>query len=235
MDPLLTDEERLEQIKKWWKTHGMSLLAGLALGIAAVWGWNSYQNSNNSTNIRASAEYNNLTRYLTFVEKKMFLQAKPDKKVAAKLEEIEVKFEELIKNYGSTVYAIDSALILASLAVAKNDLKEASKRLQWAAAKASAGGYKYHIVRLRLARVQRDQKKYAAALKTLNVKTPSQFSVMYNFIKGTVYEQQKQCPQARSAYEISIKVMESQDKSKHTQYKDLKQTIQRRLENVQNC
>jgi len=200
-----------------------------------VWGWNNYQSSNNATNIKASSEYNSLTQYLTFVEKRMFLQAKPDKKVAAKLEEIEVKFEELIKKYGNTVYAIDSALILASRAVTKDDLKEASKRLQWAADKTGSSGYKYHIIRLRLARVQRDQKNYAAALKTLNVEAPSQFSMMYNFVKGTVYERQNQCPQARSAYEISIKVMEAQKKSKHAQYKDLKQTIQRRLENVQNC
>ncbi|VAW80958.1 hypothetical protein MNBD_GAMMA12-3601 [hydrothermal vent metagenome] len=235
MDPLLTDEERLEQIKKWWKTHGMSLLAGLALGISVVWGWGYYKESNNATSTKASIEYYNLTRVLSFMERKTYLGAKTDKKIKARLEEVEVKFEEIIRNYGGTVYAIDSALVLARRAIAKNDLAEANKRLQWAIGQTNTSGYKHHIIRLRLARVQRDQKKYADALKTLSVKAPSQFSIMYSFVKGTVFERQKQCPKARSAYQISIKVMEAQDKKKQVQFKDLKQTIQRRLENVQNC
>ena len=232
MDPMLSDEERLEEIKKWWKTHGMSLVGGLALGVAIVWGWGYFQDVKKGTKNSASSEYNVLTSQISTYERTGLLRTKPDKKTESI---IQIQSEELIKKYGDTVYAVDSSLILAKLAVSKNNLKEAQKRLQWVVSKTDSDSYKHHIGRIRLARVQRDQKQYAAALKTLDVTPPSQFSMMYNFIKGTVYERQSQCSQARSAYQISIKVMESQEKSKQNQLKDLKQTIQRRLENVQNC
>ena len=39
MNAYETDEEKVEAIKGWWKENGISVVGGLALGLAAVFGW----------------------------------------------------------------------------------------------------------------------------------------------------------------------------------------------------
>ena len=43
MSDYLTDEEQAERLKRWWADHGMSLVVGVALAVAAVVAWRYYQ------------------------------------------------------------------------------------------------------------------------------------------------------------------------------------------------
>ena len=43
MSDYLSDEERSEQLKKWWDENWKSLVGGVLLAIVAVVGWNQYQ------------------------------------------------------------------------------------------------------------------------------------------------------------------------------------------------
>ena len=46
MDANLTDEEKLELLKKWWKENGGSIITGVVLGLALLFGgkaWFAYQ------------------------------------------------------------------------------------------------------------------------------------------------------------------------------------------------
>ena len=52
MDTNLTDEERLDLIKKWWRENGSSIITGVVLGLAVLFGgkaWFSYQETNAQT------------------------------------------------------------------------------------------------------------------------------------------------------------------------------------------
>ena len=42
MAELRTEEEQLEAIKRWWKENGTSLIAGVAIAAAGVFGWNAW-------------------------------------------------------------------------------------------------------------------------------------------------------------------------------------------------
>ena len=42
MDENLTDNERVEQLKAWWRENGWFLIGGVALGALALFGWNQY-------------------------------------------------------------------------------------------------------------------------------------------------------------------------------------------------
>ena len=44
MAELRTEEEQIEAIKRWWKKNGSSLLLGIALALAIVFGWQAWQN-----------------------------------------------------------------------------------------------------------------------------------------------------------------------------------------------
>jgi len=37
-----TEEEQVEQIKKWWNSNGKQIIAGAVIGLAGIWGWNTY-------------------------------------------------------------------------------------------------------------------------------------------------------------------------------------------------
>ena len=37
-----TEEEQVEQIKKWWNSNGKQIIAGAVIGLAGIWGWNIY-------------------------------------------------------------------------------------------------------------------------------------------------------------------------------------------------
>ena len=65
-----TEEEQVEQIKKWWNSNGKQIIAGAVIGLAGVWGWNTYSDyqDNQSLNARSlylsyASDSNNLGAY----------------------------------------------------------------------------------------------------------------------------------------------------------------------------
>ena len=37
-----SEEEQVDKIKKWWNSNGKQIIAGAAIGLAGVFGWNYY-------------------------------------------------------------------------------------------------------------------------------------------------------------------------------------------------
>jgi predicted negative regulator of RcsB-dependent stress response len=65
-----TEEEQVEQIKKWWNSNGKQIIAGAVIGLAGIWGWNIYSEyqDNQSLNARSlylsyASDSNNLGAY----------------------------------------------------------------------------------------------------------------------------------------------------------------------------
>ena len=54
---MAADEEQVEDLKKWWSENGKGLLAGLAVGLAAVVGWSSWQTWQRTQAELASVRY----------------------------------------------------------------------------------------------------------------------------------------------------------------------------------
>ena len=62
----LTEREQLDAIKKWWNENGKAIIAGLAVGLSAVFGWQYWQKWQDQTAEEASAqerEFNAARRY----------------------------------------------------------------------------------------------------------------------------------------------------------------------------
>ena len=60
MDVYGTEEEKIEAIKKWWNQNGKSIIAGIVIGITAIYGWRGYINYNISQEKVASIIYEKL-------------------------------------------------------------------------------------------------------------------------------------------------------------------------------
>ena len=101
-----TEEEQVEAIKKWWRENGTSVVVGVVLGIAAIFGvryWFDYQKTQSQ---QASALYASVLESLA-----------SDKK------NTEALGSEMAKNFSSTPYASLTALNLAKLKVDDKDNK----------------------------------------------------------------------------------------------------------------
>ena len=60
MTELKTEEEQIAALKKWWSDNGKSLLIGIGVALAIVFGWKAYQNNLIQTKAEASSLYQQL-------------------------------------------------------------------------------------------------------------------------------------------------------------------------------
>ena len=52
-----TEEEQVEQIKKWWNRNGKQIIAGAVIGLAGIWGWNTYSDYQDKQSLNARSLY----------------------------------------------------------------------------------------------------------------------------------------------------------------------------------
>ena len=182
----LDEQERLDELKAWWKRWGNLVMIGLAVVIAAAAGWRYWQNHVVTQSLEAATVYEKLTQSL----------AASDAKGAREAGGM------LIDKYKDTAYAPRAALLLAKLNVSAKDLKSAQTQLEWAVANSKEPAVK-DLARLRLAGVQLDQKQYDAALKTLNSTHSDAFASRFDDLKGDVLLAQGKQADARAAYQAA--------------------------------
>ncbi len=183
----LDEQERLDELKAWWKRWGSLVMVGLAVVIAVAAGWRYWQNREVTQSLEAATVYEQLTQSL----------AANDVKAARDAGTM------LIDQYKGTAYAPRAALLLAKLNVGAKDLKSAQTQLEWAAANSKEPAVR-DLARLRLAGVQLDQKQYDAALKTLSATHSDAFSFRFHDLKGDVLLAQDKPAEARAAYQTAF-------------------------------
>lgn len=183
----LDEQERLDELKAWWKRWGNLVLIGLAVAIAAAAGWRYWQNHTLTQTLEAATVYEKLTQSL----------AANDAKGAREAGSM------LIDQYKGTAYAPRAALLLAKLNAAGKDMKSAQAQLEWAAANSKEPAIK-DLARLRLAGVQLDQKQYEAAHKTLSAPRSDAFAPRFDDLKGDVLLAQGKQAEARAAYQTAF-------------------------------
>ena len=52
-----TEEEEVVQIKKWWNSNGKQIIAGAVIGLAGIWGWNTYSDYQDKQSLNARSLY----------------------------------------------------------------------------------------------------------------------------------------------------------------------------------
>ena len=57
MEQFATEDQQVEAIKQFWKDHGTSLILGAVLGLAGLFGWQYYSESQMETKEAASISY----------------------------------------------------------------------------------------------------------------------------------------------------------------------------------
>jgi len=52
-----TEEEQVDQIKKWWNSNVKQIIAGAVIGLAGIWGWNTYSDYQDKQSLNARSLY----------------------------------------------------------------------------------------------------------------------------------------------------------------------------------
>lgn len=187
MDDHLTDRQRAEQIRVWLSDNGWSLLAGLVLGLAALFGWRQWDGYRTTEAEEASAIYEELLASIR-VER------------TSAAEELAA---QIASKYGSTPYVDQARLAMAKLKLDRSLPEEAAQYLKQVVDHPSSAEIG-HIARLRLGRVLVQQEKYEEALEVLEPPQNSAFAPRFHDVRGDAYHAMGRLDEARSEYAAAL-------------------------------
>ncbi|WP_417661257.1 tetratricopeptide repeat protein [Pseudomonas sp.] len=182
------DEEELAVLKDWWQSNGKPLMAGCALALIAVLGWQGWQKYQANQSQGASVLYQQL------LETALDPSGKPD---TGKVAEIAGK---LSSEYDGTYYAQYGSLFVAKVAVEAGELNDAAAQLQ-AVVDKPADATLEELARQRLARVLAAQDKTEEALKLLDGDADKAFLASREELKGDLLVKLGRADDAHAAYQ----------------------------------
>ena len=195
----LEEQEKIDEIKTWWKQYGnrlINLLLAIVLVAAAWQAWNWYQR-------RQSGEASIIYSVLQ--------QAAQAKDVAR----INATSGELLEKFPNSSYAPLGALISAKAMLEAGDAKTAKLQLAWVST--NGKDEVRDLARLRLAAILLDEKAYDEALKSLDGSVSTGFGARFADIRGDVLLTQGKKTEAISAYQAALTRLTEQEKSANDQ------------------
>src|SRR5215813_729942 len=113
MEEYLSDKEQWEQVKAWIRENGLWIIAGIAVGAAALGGWRWYQDHVDAVGTQAGAKYQQILQAID----------RDDRSQAF------VLLGELERNYSPSPYVDQGKLMVARVYVDSGDLDKAVSEL----------------------------------------------------------------------------------------------------------
>ena len=183
-----TEEQQVEAIKRFFREHGLSMAAGILIGLGGLYGFREYQAAQLEAQEAQSAAYAALVDKAAAegTDKKAWL----------------TDAQKFIAEHKDSSYSHLTALMAAKEAVVLKDYATAEQQLE-AVAKGSKVPEVIAVAQLRLARVQAEQAKYKEALATLSATMPAAFAAQQNELKGDVLLKTGDEAAALSAYKAA--------------------------------
>lgn len=188
MAELTTDDEKVEAIKKWWKENGTAVIAGIVIGLVAVFGWRAWVNHQEQVGQNASLAFEQL-----------LMSASSGQQEAA-----EKQAETLTDEHAGTPYAALADLALAKVRVEQGDLAGAAEALRSAIEKAPDPSLAT-LAAFRLARVLIASDAFDEAMTVIELHdNGGAFSADFAGLRGDIALAKGQTADARAAYEAAL-------------------------------
>ena len=175
-----SEEEQVDKLKKWWDSNGKQIIAGAVLGLAGIFGWNSYVDYLDSQALNARA------LYLSY--------ASDSANVGA--------YDKLIKDHPSSSYSDQATLLMAkylfeaeNYSLALDALKPLMSRENSVIASTAA---------LRSASLYLELGQHQEALAVLNMDNANEFLGLFYNLAGDVYLDLGNNEEARNSYALAI-------------------------------
>ena len=199
MDANLTDDEKLAELKKWWGENGGSIITGVVLGLAVLFGgkaWFAYQDR------KAEAASNIYTTLMVALER-------------GENQIVTGKAGVLVADYTGTPYATLAALALAKMNIEAGELAVASSHLQWVIDN-TRSDISRDTARLRLARVMVAMDDLDGALVVLDQAVPgTSFDPLYTEVRGDVDVARGDLAAANKTYQTALDMTDANAPGRH--------------------
>lgn len=188
-----TEEEQIEAIKKWWQENGKSTVISIVVAIAAVFGWQGWQQQQQAKIDAASKIYQGMLTAVSGANG----NASPEQLATANH-----LADKLKQDFSATTYATFAALFRARLAVEAADITAAEQELRWVLDNGTTDELTLET-KLRLARVLLAQARYDEALAVLTGEVAG-YAAAYAETRGDIYQASGDSAQALHAFEQAV-------------------------------
>jgi len=183
-----SEKEQIEAFKKGWKENGSSVITGLLLGLAVIFGtraWFSYQDRQQES---ASHLY---VQFMNGLERN-------------DAEQVSQAGDALVSEHSNSPYATFAALGMARLQIELGELEAARAQLQWALERGKTEALR-HSARLRLVRLLVAMEEFTAAEAQLaQAPATGAYAPLYAELRGDIALAQGDRVAAREAYRVAL-------------------------------
>jgi predicted negative regulator of RcsB-dependent stress response len=183
----LEEQEKIDGLKSWWEAYGTLVIVIVATLIAGITGQQAWKYYKAQQTEQAAELYASLLQ----------VEASGDPKKISDASHL------LMEGFPASGYAARAALISARASLEGGDMQNAKSRLQWVLDNAKEEELK-DLVRLRLAGISLDEKKYDDAVRLLDTKHGESFDGLYADLKGDILTSAGKVPEARAAYQVAL-------------------------------
>ena len=183
----LTDNEREEQLRRWWSDNWAWIIGGVALGLAILGGWQYWQRHKVQVAEQDEAGYLAVVEALESNNRDAAVQ----------------QAAELQKRRPDSPYVDQADLALARAAVERREFDEAARLLRGVADRSKDAELRL-VAKTRLARVLVEQGKHDEALALLDVSQSGAFAALVHEIRGDAFAAKGDAVQARTEYDAAI-------------------------------
>lgn len=193
MSVYMTEEEQLDAIKKWWQRYSTLISVVLSLLLLSFSGYKYWYWHQDKVSTQASNTYEHL----------MVAFSNKDNK------SVKSYANQLINEYGETVYAHAARLTLAKLYVGRNHFDKARETLRYVADNSPMKALR-QVARIRIARLLTAEKSYENALSELTAVDDAAYMPVVNELKGDIFVATGKYQQASIAYKEAINAVHTQ-------------------------
>lgn len=183
MTAYLNEDEQVEALKNWWRENGRSVVIGIVLGFALIFGWQGWKSWQKSQGEAASTLFEN-----------MLIQVASGNREGAL-----VAGKRLLGEFDGSVYASFAAFEMARLAYQGNEPASAVSDLEWVEAHAP-DSILSDLARVRLARVLIDIDKADEAQGRLQAVSEGFMPAAVAELEGDIAMKRGDKAAARAAY-----------------------------------
>lgn len=188
MNDLLSEKEQIEQLREWWSENGNYVVGGIVLGVALLFGWNTWRSTITANQVEASIVYEDLMAEVADGE----------------VEAAEAKADNLYVNFAKTAYAAQARLAMARLYMDTGRDQDAAEELR-ALAESDEDPALRNVGMLRLAKVLLYQNKPQEVVDLLSGRRgDAAFSARFSEVLGDAYVALERYDDAADRYALAL-------------------------------
>lgn len=179
--------EQSELVQKWLRDNGVSIVAGIVIGLVGIFGWQQWRNHQAQNESNAAQLYQQV----------QIAQASDKADTAAQLT------DQLMKEYPKSAFAVFAVSDRARQQVQAKQLDKAELSLEWAESHATAPALK-SLTLLRIAQVELARDNGKNALATLDRIPAGSYQGLAQELRGDVLVKLGRSDEARKAYQTAL-------------------------------